>query len=60
MLLRSNGQLFTKLTDKQKAQILTQVTRMKCKDYHDKNVSLEYGAGVGPIKAVTGQENPPL
>lgn len=52
MLLENLTELFTKLTDKQKAQMTTQVTTMKCKYYHDKSVSLEPGTGMGALKAL--------
>ena len=38
LLLENLRELFTKLTGKQKAQRITWVTTVKCKDYHDKNV----------------------
>lgn len=51
LLLENPRELFTKLTDKQKAQRITWVTTVKCKDYRDTSVTGAW-ARMGVLKAV--------
>lgn len=59
LLLENLRELFTKQTGKQKAQRITWGTTVKCKDYHDKNVTGAW-AGMGVLKTVIRLAKSPI